>query len=171
MNIHLSGDVILESVADEEYAGSHGTLASRLRGYNADIAINCEPTNMMVAAAHRGGTAWRISVKGDAGMAFGDKKRVNPVYKLARVIDAVQAFELEKNRQKTNVKYYETSVELPAYTLQIGGGGDTYAEAEGIPSDCYLIIWVEEYPGTDFENSQTKINRIYQRLPCQGTRF
>ena len=157
LNIHLKGDVILESVADEEYAGSHGTLASRLRGYNADIAINCEPTNMMVAAAHRGGTAWRITVKGDAGMAFSDKKLVNPVYKLAGVIEAVQAFELERNKQKTNAMYYGANSELPVYTLQIGGGGDTYAEAEGIPSDCYLIIWVEEYPGTDFETHKQKL--------------
>lgn len=157
LNIQLKGDVILESIADEEYAGSHGTLASRLRGYNADVAINCEPTNMIVAAAHHGGTAWRITVRGDAGMAFGDKKQVNPVYKLARLIEAIKTFEIERNKEKNTVKYYETTAELPAYTLQIGGGGDSYAEAEGIPSDCYLIIWVEELPGTDFETHKKRL--------------
>ena len=54
------GDLIIESVPDEEFGGSHGTLAARLRGYNADAAINAEPTGMLIAPAHRGGTAWKI---------------------------------------------------------------------------------------------------------------
>jgi acetylornithine deacetylase len=39
------GDIIFESVVDEEFAGGNGTLASRLKGYNTDFAILTEPTN------------------------------------------------------------------------------------------------------------------------------
>jgi acetylornithine deacetylase len=147
--VELRGDVIIESVVDEEYGGGHGTLAARLRGYNADIAANCEPTGMVVAPAHHGGGEWRVVVRGDAGMAFGDRQLANSVYKLARLIEAVHAFDVDRNANLKRPRFYESDTWLPAYTFQVGGGGDSYAQVSGIPRECYLIIWVEEYPGTD----------------------
>lgn len=154
LGVTLRGDVTIESVVDEEFGGAHGTLASRLRGYNADIAINAEPTGMVVAPTHRGGGEWRITVSGDAGLAFAGEQLSNPVYKLARVIEAIRAFDIERNRrltapEATPPRFFEEDPALPSYTLQIGGGGDTYADVSGIPAECYLIAWVEEYPGTD----------------------
>jgi len=157
LHIPLRGDVILESVVDEEYGGGHGVLAARLKGYNADIAINSEPTSMVVAPAHRGGGEWRIIVRGDAGMNFGERKQTNPVHKLARLIEAVKAFEIERNARPNPPPLYASEPFLPAYTFQVGGGGHTYAQVSGIPSECYLIIWVEEYPGTD---QQTHTRRL-----------
>jgi len=149
LGMPLCGDVLLESVVDEEYGGSHGVLAARLRGYNADIAINSEPTHMLVAPYHRGGGQWRITVRGQAGMAFAGERLANPVYKLARVIEAVRAFDAGRNAHIQPPRFYESNPTLPAYTRQIGGGGVTFADASGIPPECYLIVWVEEYPGTD----------------------
>ena len=37
--LELVGDLILETVVDEEFGGANGTLAGRLPGYNADVAI------------------------------------------------------------------------------------------------------------------------------------
>lgn len=149
LGVNLRGDVILESVSDEEFGGSHGVLAARLRGYNADIGINSEPTNMIAAAAHRGGGEWRITVRGDAGLAFGDRKLTNSVYKLSRVIEAIRAFDENRNANPSPPRYYQDDPILPSYILQVGGGGHTYAQVSGIPAECYLIVWVEEHPGTD----------------------
>ncbi len=165
----LRGDVILESVVDEEYGGSHGVLASRLRGYNVDFAINSEPTSMTVAPAHRGGGEWRITVRGDAGMAFGDRRLANSVYKLARVVDAIREFDVERNRDPRPPRFFESDPELPSYTMQVGGGGDSYADASGIPHECYLIAWIEEYPGTDREEHTRRftgfVNSYLERDP------
>jgi acetylornithine deacetylase len=147
LGLPLRGDVILESVVDEEFGGSHGVLAARLKGYNAAFAINSEPTGMTVAPAHRGGGEWRITVKGDAGMDFGDRRLTNSVYKLAQVINAIRDFDLERNRNPQPPLFFETEPLLPSYTLQVGGGGDSYAEVAGIPPECYLMAWIEEYPG------------------------
>lgn len=149
LDVELRGDVTIESVVDEEFGGSHGVLASRLRGYNADIAINSEPTSMVVAPTHRGGGEWRITVRGDAGLAFAGEKLANSVYKLARLIEAIRAFDAERNANPTPPPFFEDDPVVPAYTLQVGGGGDTYADVSGIPPECYLIIWVEEHPGVD----------------------
>lgn len=54
LGIELDGDVIIESVVDEEYGGANGTLACRLRGYEADVAIIPEPTNMVICPASQG---------------------------------------------------------------------------------------------------------------------
>src|SRR5581483_10394096 len=46
--IVLSGDLIFESVVDEEFGGVNGTLAARLRGYNAEAAVIGEPTSLRI---------------------------------------------------------------------------------------------------------------------------
>ncbi len=43
------GDVILESVVDEEYAGANGTVAGRLAGINADFGIVLEASGLTSA--------------------------------------------------------------------------------------------------------------------------
>jgi acetylornithine deacetylase len=40
LGLEPAGDVIVESVVDEEFGGANGTLAGRLMGYHADAAIN-----------------------------------------------------------------------------------------------------------------------------------
>ena len=47
LGIRLKGDVIFQSVIEEESGGA-GTLAAVLRGYQADGAIIPEPTNMKI---------------------------------------------------------------------------------------------------------------------------
>ena len=101
----LGGDVIVETVVDEEYGGSHGVLASRLRGYNADLAINSEPTHMAVCPEHRGGREAFLRFTGDAGMAFGGEQQRDPIVALARAITAMRAFDEERNREPTPELY------------------------------------------------------------------
>jgi acetylornithine deacetylase len=149
LRIPIRGDVLLESVVDEEFGGSHGVLAARLRGYNADIAINSEPTAMVAAAAHRGGGEWRITVRGDAGLAFGDRLLSNSVYKLSRLIDGIRDFDMHRNSEGPVPALFESDPLLPSYILQVSGGGTTYADAAGVPAECSLIVWVEEFPGVD----------------------
>lgn len=53
LEITLNGDLLVESVVDEEAGGCNGTLAARLK-YNADLAIIPEPTDLAVCPAHLG---------------------------------------------------------------------------------------------------------------------
>ena len=58
--VPLAGDVIVETTVDEEFGGANGTLACRLRGYNADGAVLPEPTGLAVCHATRGGIQYRL---------------------------------------------------------------------------------------------------------------
>ena len=51
--IQLKGDLIFQSVIEEESGGA-GTLAAVIRGYKADGAIIPEPTNMKLFPLQQG---------------------------------------------------------------------------------------------------------------------
>lgn len=161
----LRGDVFVESVVDEEYGGSHGVLAARLRGYNADIAINSEPTHLQVCPAHRGGREAYLRFQGDAGMAYAGEKQVDPILALARAVVAIKDFDRARNQAATVPDLYRDEPNLPFYLDQIGGGGTTYEEAVGTPAETYLHFWAETFEGTtgeEFDRALT--DRIVQEL-------
>jgi acetylornithine deacetylase len=57
------GDIIFQSVVNEEHAGN-GTLDLVRRGITADAAIVLEPTNNQLAVSHPGGLYWQVKVPG-----------------------------------------------------------------------------------------------------------
>ena len=65
LGIALKGDLLFESVVDEENAGCNGTLANRLMGHNADAAILAEPSNLDIYPAHKGFRIVHLIVEGD----------------------------------------------------------------------------------------------------------
>ncbi len=93
----LKGDVIVQSVVNEEHAGN-GTLDLIRRGYLADAAIVLEPTNNTVAVSHPGGLYWQVRVPGvqrspGARWSSGVQDGVSAIEKLPRVIDALLEIE------------------------------------------------------------------------------
>ena len=62
LNISLRGDVLAESVVDEEFDGVNGTIACRLRYPKTDFTILAEPTDLSVVIETTGGYIWKASV-------------------------------------------------------------------------------------------------------------
>jgi len=81
-----TGDLLFESLVDEEFAGGNGTLAARLSGFNADLAVLMEPTRLQVCPACLGAFLGNINIKGRAGMPFMGSEIPNPVFAAARAI-------------------------------------------------------------------------------------
>ncbi|MBW1695907.1 MAG: ArgE/DapE family deacylase [Deltaproteobacteria bacterium] len=109
LGIVLKGDVILESVVNEEHAGN-GTLACIARGYTADAAIAVESSDNRVRLCGYGGVYWGINLK---GTSFHTKCRwegdaligVSANEKLPGVITQLLALESDKNRIPVNPFY------------------------------------------------------------------
>lgn len=102
----LRGDVIVQSVVNEEHAGN-GTLDLMRRGYKADAAIVLEPTNNTVAVSHPGGLYWQVRVPGrqrspGARWNRGLQDGVSAIEKLPRVIDALLAIERRFHAEADN---------------------------------------------------------------------
>lgn len=97
----LRGDVILQSVVNEEHAGN-GTLDLVRRGYRADAAIVLEPTNNAICVSHPGGLYWQVTVPGvvrSPGARWeGDRMEgVSAIEKLPGVIEALLQVERAYN--------------------------------------------------------------------------
>ena len=102
--VQMRGDVIFESVVNEEHAGN-GTLDLVGRGVLADAAICLEPTSNTIAYSHPGGLYWRVSVPGvprSPGARWNgtSKEGVSAVENLPPVIAALLELERSYNEGK-----------------------------------------------------------------------
>lgn len=61
--VTLRGDVIFQSVVNEEHSGN-GTLDLVRRGLKADAAIVLEPTDNQIFVSHPGGLYWQLTATG-----------------------------------------------------------------------------------------------------------
>jgi len=93
------GDLLFESVVDEEFAGGGGTLAARLRGITADACAIAEPTSEAVLRASRGGHFFDVVCRaGDPSAYFSKEEVVSPAVPMGRLLAWVGSW-TEKRRQ------------------------------------------------------------------------
>lgn len=108
--VHLRGDVVFQSVVDEE-AGGPGTRAALERGHRADAAVVLEPTAGSIMPVE-GGVEWlTVTVRGVAGHsalryrsvhAGGRGTAVNAIEKAAKLLAAVQELERHWGNRKVH---------------------------------------------------------------------
>lgn len=89
------GDVILESVVDEEWGGG-GTLATLHRGYRADAAIVFEPSDLDLCPASRGGQAFRVTVHGRGAHPIRSYEGVSALEKAIPVLSGLRRLEADR---------------------------------------------------------------------------
>jgi len=97
LRISLQGDVLLESVVDEEWGGG-GTLATIQRGYRADAGIIFEPSGLEICPASRGGQAFRVTVPGKGAHPVRSYEGVSALDKALPILMALK--DLEGVRQR-----------------------------------------------------------------------
>ncbi|MEP7198788.1 MAG: M20/M25/M40 family metallo-hydrolase [Chloroflexota bacterium] len=167
LGVRLNGDVIVESVVDEEMGGSNGTLASRLRGHNADACISPEPNGMLVSPAHRGGRVWEITLEGSPGMPFGSDDLVNPAYGIAHLAVAIEAWERARNQRIAPHPMYVDAPGLPVVLTAIQAGDFEPGSGDGVPGSGRLEVWAEVYPGTTAEELEADFIGHLKRVAAE----
>ena len=135
LGVPLRGDVIIESVVDEEWGGSNGTLAARLRGYNPDVFVIPEPSHMVVAPAHLGVRIYRLTLSGASGMRFGGEKFDNPALGAAVVLEEIQKFAAEHHGLSLPA-IYAGGDPPPVDVMAVEGRG------YGVPRSCSVDFFV-----------------------------
>ena len=144
------GDVILEVTVDEEYAGANGTLAGRLRGYNADFAVNMEPSGLDVCPACVGAIILKVGVKGTAGMPFTGEEISNPAYDIADVLRLIRAYgEKRADEIPAPAIWKETVQGIQLVTVKVKSG-EAFPDGQlSLPIDAWCEIVIQYYPGED----------------------
>ena len=168
LGVRLQGNLTVESVVDEEMGGSNGTLASRLRGHNAEACIVPEPNGMFVSPAHRGGCMWEITLEGSPGMPFGSTGLVNPAYGIAQLVVAIEAWEEARNQRTAPHPMYQATPGLPVVLSRVVAGDFEPGSGNGIPSRAQLEVWAEVYPGARFEELYDDFIGPLKRLAAQS---
>ncbi len=156
-DIKLAGDVLFESVVDEEHAGCNGTLANRLIGHNADAVILAEPSNMDIYPAHKGFRIVHLVVKGTSGMSFAGEKLENPVEHIGRLIECIKMFR-EKRRRETGIPsiYDRDEDPVPVFMPKLQAGEFSYRVPMTIPDTCRLEVYWLTMPGETREDIESE---------------
>lgn len=155
--LELNGDIIIESVVDEE-GGGNGTLACVAKGYMADAAIVTEPTELQIMPAHMGWLFYKIEVRGKALHSSMKWKGVNAIEKMMKIMIALQ--ELERNWA-----IEKRSPILPPPTINFGtiSGG----MAGSVVADrCLLdfgLHYLPEDSGEDFLGKSVE-NEVFEAI-------
>jgi acetylornithine deacetylase len=142
-----AGDILFESIVDEEFAGGNGTLAARCAGYNADLAVLTEPTRMQVCPACLGAFLGDITIHGKAGMPYMGSAIANPVYAAARVISLFRQWEQAWRKDNAHPLFQEKGKELNVVLSSISSTVPGEFTQMGIPliATVSWITWC--YPG------------------------
>jgi len=93
------GDVILESVIEEEAGGSGGTLACLMRGVKADGMVISEPSAETILITHPGIKYFRVTVFGKTAHAALSHLGVNAIVKMVPIIKALEALDEERAKR------------------------------------------------------------------------
>jgi acetylornithine deacetylase len=120
-NIELKGDVIFESVIEEESGGA-GTLATLLRGYRADAAIIPEPTNLKLFPKQQGSMWFRVSVQGKSAHGGTRYEGTSAIEKAFLVIKRLQNLEQERNKRINDPLYEKIKIPIPINIGKINSG-------------------------------------------------
>lgn len=163
LDIRLAGDVTIETVVDEEFGGANGTLACRLRGYKADLAIVPEPSNLAICPQNQGGGMYRVTFMGTPGRSFSGEQLVNPVYAGARFLDIFREYETYHGQKKSRSKLFEEDPGLPAYAIRVRAMPNDLPLGDRVPGRCEIDVWIQCYPGTTEEELYRDFTTFYEQ--------
>ena len=155
------GDIIFESVVDEEFAGGNGTLASRLKGFNADFAILTEPSNRNIYIGSIGAFLGEIFLSGKGNLPFFDKAVPNPLNGISKVIEYFGEWEKYWQSLNSHPLYLGKDQKLMAVLYEISSKKDSDPIQMGIPQEIRLswITWC--YPGMDEQTFYNIFNNFW----------
>ena len=127
--VRLKGQLIIESVIGEEDGGV-GTLATVLRGYQADGAVVVEPTELIVSPAQAGALNFRVTVPGRAAHGSLRDEGVSAIEKFFPIYEALMVLERERNQKVQDPLFasYELPYAICVGTVQGGNWASTVAE-------------------------------------------
>jgi acetylornithine deacetylase len=104
--VRPGGDLFVESVVDEEFAGGGGTLAGRLHGTRADACAIAEPTSEAVLRASRGGHFFDVVCRaGDPGAYFSKEEVTSPAVAMGRLLGWVDAWRRRRRQVEPGEAY------------------------------------------------------------------
>ena len=143
-----SASVILALTVDEEYTHK-GSSRLAQTAHGADLAIVAEPTRLSVVNAHKGAVRWRIRAGGTACHSSTPQLGDNAIYRMARVIAA-----LELHARELAESGPDPILGPPSLSVgRIEGG----TSVNVVPDWCKIEIDRRLIPGEDADSVRARV--------------
>ena len=148
LGVNLKGDLLAETVVDEEFGGVNGTLAGRLRGDNADAVIITEPTNLAIHNGTRGGLVVHLTFAGQEGIIFGNEEPGHAVRMLAHFLKWVEVF---RQRRRAKVPGWTSGPldPVPVWVTKVSAGGWGANVPLTVPAEVHVELYYQLMPGEE----------------------
>ena len=149
--VRLKGDVILQSVIEEECTGN-GTLACLARGFVGDGCLIPEPHYAQALIAQVGVLWCRVKVRGVAGHVKGANQAINAIEKTYLLIRAMRDLEDRLNREKHRA--FAAHPWPINFNPGVIRGGDWPST---VPAECELEFRMGFYPETGIDTAKAMV--------------
>src|ERR1700733_3410458 len=149
----LAGDVLFETVIDEEFGGANGTLAGRLKGFNGDAVILSEPSFLRICPAQRGGRSAHITLRAAGGILNEGSSSPGVVQQLTYLLTKIPEFADQRcAHAKPHPLYADTTNPVPVNVTKIITGPWGTKEPITTPEECRIEIYWQAMPGEVVED-------------------
>ena len=153
LNLSLAGDVLFETVIDEEFGGVNGTLAGRVKGFNADAAIISEPSFLRVCPAQRGGRIAHVTLRASGGVLNEGAPTPGVVEQLTFFLAKIKDFgDQRRANAKPHPLYANAADPVPVIVTKIITAPWGTKEPVTVPEECRLEIYWQAMPGEKQED-------------------
>ena len=151
--VRLRGDLVCESIVDEEFGGGGGTLAGRLRGDQADACAVAEGTNYEVIRATRGGAVFDVICEaGDPMGYFSREEVVSPAVPIGRVLAWIDSWAARRKRvERSHGPYADFPDPAPVQVLAVEANTFDREVPWSVPMLARVRAYFQFLPGEDVE--------------------
>jgi acetylornithine deacetylase len=162
--IKLNGDLIFESVIDEEWGGGGGSLAARLRGITADACVVAEGTQLEIYRATRGCMVADLTVEaGDPEHFFSQGVVLSPSIALGRLLGWVDTWRERRSKVKNVGAYRVFADPAPVQALAVESNSFDPQVPLSAPGSAKLRIYFQFLPGEDVQKVTEKVRASLTR--------
>jgi acetylornithine deacetylase len=148
LGILLRGDLVFETVVDEEFGGVNGTLAGRLQGFNADAAIISEPSFLRICPAQRGGRTAHITLSASGGVLSDGKFPAGVVDQLTFLLARVKDFAaMRRSKARVHEMYAHHDDPVPVSITKVFTSPWGTREPITVPETCQIEMYWQAMPG------------------------
>jgi len=170
--ITTGGDVIFESVIDEEWGGGGGSLAARLRDGGADACVIPEGTQLEIYRATRGGFVVDLHAQaGDPSNYFSTSEVLSPAIPLGRLLGWVDGLARDRARIRPTGAYAKFANAAPVQVLAVQANAFDRDVPLSVPSEAALRLYIQFLPEEDVDAVIGDIEKSLRRFESDDPFF
>jgi acetylornithine deacetylase len=159
LGIELFGDLVFETIVDEEFGGVNGTLAGRLKGFNADAAVISEPSFLRVCPAQRGGRTVHIKLSAAGGVLSEGNFPAGVIDQLRHLLIKVRDFTEQRRAQAVVHELYADSTDpVPVSITKVFTSPWGTKEPVTVPDTCLVEMFWQLMPGEKQEEVEREFH-------------